>query len=347
MILHSPVWLALTPLLIIGWLWAMTRRPPTLLVSNTASFREAGQDHCRRRWLHPIRWPQWLLGLGTLLLVLAMARPQTRIEHETQEFAGVDMMLVLDLSGSMRYLYDEVAPAYIGRPLPRPPAELGLESRIEIARRQLERFITIRQQDRLGLVAFARHPYLVSPLTHDHQFLIDQLHELQQAHLPDGTEIAAAIAAAVDRLRHSQAPEKVIVLFSDGEDNVPFAITPRQAARLAAEFGITIHTVGLGGDRVFALRNTLRGPVLQPSDETFDQPLLEDMAEITGGQFFRARDEETFDRVIEEMERVTTFEFELPIRAEHRENFLLWSGAGLALLLLGLMLENTFCRTLP
>ncbi len=346
MTLDAPIWLWLAPLILAGLVWALTRPPPTLTVSTIRPFKKSRQPKSRHP-LHQINWPNYLFALGSLFLLAALARPRERIEPEPPPIKGIDIMLVLDLSGSMRYLYDNVDDKYIGRTLPADPKELGLNSRIDIALQELERFIEMRPRDQLGLIAFAREPYLIAPPTLDHEFIIEHLRELDQTHLPDGTEIAAPITSAIARLKESEAPEKVMVLFSDGEDNVPFDISPRQAARIAKQFNITIYTIGIGGENTYALRNTLTGKELRPSDETFDQPLLEDIAETTGGRFFQAGDEEEMQRVIDQINTLTAVELEPPVQVEYRELFLPWLLAGLAFLFAGLILKHTICRVLP
>lgn len=332
-----------------AFLWAIIRTsPPNLTVSTADNFKTTSSSRkIIKFYLHPVQWPKHLLLLGTLALLVALARPRLQIEHEMEEVKGVDIMLLLDLSGSMRYLYDNADEDFVGHPLPDRASELGLESRLEIAERELTRFVEMRPGGRLGLIGFARYPHLVSPLTFDHQFILNNLEQLKEVRLPDGTGIAAPILAGVSRLKQSDSPERVMILFSDGEDNVPFEATPRQAAQIAAQHDIIIHTVGIGGGDTYSLRNTLTGQKLQPSDETFDQPLLEYIAEKTGGRFFKAEDSEQMRRVIDEIDQLTAAELERAVRAESRDIFFPWLITGLLLLLAGAVLEHTYCASVP
>lgn len=344
---NNPGWFLLTPLIVLIIWRGLVRRPPTAVVSDIKAFKVADKGFGGYWFSHPVQWPKYLLGAGLLFLVIALARPRERIGHVPLGREGVDIFLVLDLSGSMRYLFDDVNKGIVGRSFRGSPEEAGVISRLRLALRELNRLIEKREQDRIGLIVFARRHYLVVPPTLDHSFLRGHLEMLDEVYFSDGTGIAAPLLSAVSRLRESDAAEKAVVLFSDGEDNVPFPVSSRQAAELAADYNITIHTVGIGGEETFTRRNTLSGWELRPSTNTFDQTLLEEIADKTGGYFFKAADEAGFGRVMDELDGLITADFEDRTVIKYREKYLGWAVAGLLLLISGLVLERTFCRVLP
>ncbi len=349
MYLQNPIWLILA--LPLAWaVWrAAGQRPPTVTVSDLRPYKAERQTKLAH-WprLHPVRWPLYLCAVGAFSLIIALSRPRRELDARPPSPLGTDIVLVLDLSGSMRYLYDDIDEAWLGRPLRTSSAELDLASRLEVAIGELSRFIESRPHDRIGLIAFARTPYLVSPPTPDLDFLLANLRLLEEARLPDGTGIAAATLSALARLREAESPQPVVVLFSDGAESVPFPVGSRAAARLAREYGIVIHTVGIGGRQTYSLRNTLAGSVLVPTSETFDRELLEDMAEITGGRFWQAGRAEEMQAAMREIDQAIT----IPLddhgrRVEYREAYQGWAAAGLVMILLAIVLEKTVCRRLP
>ncbi len=239
------------------------------------------------------RWTRVLLALRNamlLLAVVALARPRagSRAENVTSE--GINIVIAIDLSSSM--LSQDFQP----------------DNRLEVAKRTVKQFIAERTSDRIGVVAFASEALTQVPLTTDYAVVNAAVDNLQAGQLEDGTAIGTAIATAANRLREAPGRSRVMILLTDGVNNRG-SIDPRTAARAAAEFGIKIYTIGVGtegmapvpvGRGLFGLRYENR-PV------EIDEALLTDVANVTGGKYFRARDAAALRHIyqqIDEMERV-------------------------------------------
>ncbi|MGB4575135.1 MAG: VWA domain-containing protein, partial [Kiritimatiellia bacterium] len=238
---------------------------------------------------------------GLALLVLAAARPQRGLSESRAETEGVDIVLVVDTSTSMRAEDFSTATQRMNR--------------LDAVKSVLRRFIQAREDDRMGIVAFAAMPYTLAPLTTDHAWLLLQVERLQTGMLEDATAIGDAIASGVNRLRDSKAQTKIVILLTDGINNAG-RMSPQDAAQAAAALGIKVYTIGAGATRP-------RGGGLfgfgLGSDE-IDEATLKKIAEITDAQYFRAGDlkslEETYD-AIDQMEK-TKIELEQFTRYEER-----------------------------
>jgi len=239
------------------------------------------------------RWSRLLVVLRNLLLLLAvvaLARPRAGARAETVTSEGINIVIAIDLSSSM--LSQDFQP----------------DNRLEVAKRTVKQFIAERTSDRIGIVAFAAEALTQVPLTTDYPVVNTAVDNLQAGQLEDGTAIGTAIATAANRLREAPGRSRVMILLTDGVNNRG-SIDPRTAARAAAEFGIKIYTIGVGtegmapvpvGRGLFGLRYENR-PV------EIDEALLTDVANITGGRYFRARDAAALRRIyqqIDELERV-------------------------------------------
>jgi len=223
----------------------------------------------------------------------------------------------------------------------------SLTTRLETAQAELRRFVQRRPDDRIGLIAFSTGPLLVSPPTLDHDFLLARLDSLDVHLLPDGTEIAAPVAAAVRRLKDLGAGRRIVVLFTDGENTVPGRISPRQAADLARQFEIPVYTVGIGGDRAVLRIAGVVGAQLRPVPSRLDRQALEDIAARSGGEFLAAGDAAAFAAVMAHIDRIETRPLEEQRLVDAHEQFLPWLLAGLALILAGYVIENTWLQALP
>jgi len=279
-------------------------------------------------------------------LIVALMRPQLGIERFIRRAEGIDVMLALDASGSMQ-AYD-LPESYRTESEVRRDIQAGiLRTRIEVAKEELRKFVEGRPNDRIGLIVFATLPYVASPPTLDHRFLLEQLSEINAGELGDRTGIAAPIASAAGRLEKSPAKRRVLVLFTDGDNNVEAKVTPQQAAKLAATFDVAAYTVGIGSPRSVVAVQTAFGALLQPSGAGFNEKLLREISDVTGGRYFEARDAQAFRKVMEEIDALETTALEQPTYMDYKEQFAGWLAAGLSLLLAAAIIENSVLQVVP
>jgi Ca-activated chloride channel family protein len=325
----SFLWLlALLPLLAI----LRGRRGPVAAVkySNAGIARQVARETRSRagRWFAPLN----LLALA--LLVVALARPQFGRSTSVVEASGVDMILALDCSGSME-AYDFKID---GKPA----------SRIDIVKSVVAKFIDARPNDRIGLVGFAGAPYLVSPLTLDHDWLDQNLDRVQIGTVEDGTAIGSALATSVNRLRDQEGKSKIVVLLTDGQNNMG-KILPETAAQAAKALGVKVYTIGAGvrGEAPVPVTDAFGNRRLAMASVDVDEDTLKKIADETGGQFFRATDTESLEAIYAEIDRMEKTTHELK-KFEHRSELFAWALVpALALLGVGLGLEHTRFRRLP
>src|SRR6202048_2939890 len=317
------------------WLWLLALLPMVVLLRGgrgpvaAVEFSDVGlaRQVARGSRARAGRW-LWLLSvLAGALMIVGLARPQ-RAHSRTEVTAnGIDIVLGLDVSGSMQaldFLMDN-----------------RRVNRIEIVKSVVSKFIEERPSDRIGLIAFAAAPYLVSPLTLDHDWLQQNLVRVSTAvGTDDGTAIGAAIAASVNRLRTRAAKSKVIILLTDGMNNTG-KISPVAAAEAAKAMGVKIYTIGVGvrGDAPFPVRDQAGNARLMMIKVDVDEKTLQAVAEETGGKFYRATDTDSLQKIYEEINR-----FEKTAQTvqkfEHTEELYPWAlTSSLAILGLSLTLQ--------
>lgn len=279
---------------------------------------------------------RWLMLSGTIAcFTVALARPRLGKTQDTIESSGVDIFLCLDVSGSM--LAEDF--------------QLGREraNRLEAVKDVTRRFIEGRPNDRIGIIAFAGRPYLVSPLTLDHTWLAKNLERLQVGLVEDGTSIGTALASASNRLKDKQAKSKVIVLLTDGDETVT-TVPPATAAEAAKTLGIRIHTIAAGTNGVAPYpvgRDFFGNKVYRDIKVTVGEGQLRKVAEIGGGQFFMATDTASLKKIFSEIDQLEKTEVKLQHRVDWREFFQWFIAAGTALGVLHLVLSQTLWRTAP
>ena len=341
---HSVWWAALLLPLAAIVVLAWRRSPPTITVSSIEPFRPGTAPGGRERTVAAI--PLCLHGIGLCLLTIALMRPQEGTERIIRHAEGIDIMLALDVSGSMQ-AYDIPETYRDGDEVMRAIRQDALENRLNVAQKELKRFVEDQPNDRIGLIVFAKLPYVVCPPTLDHDYLLNNLQLLDAGQLPDGTGIAAPVTSATDRLKGSEAKRRVLVLFTDGDNNVEAPISPSQAAKVAKTFDVVLYTVGIGSDRSVLLLDSPFGKRLRSGVAGFNEDLLRQMADTTGGRYFEAQDAAAFHKVMEEINRLEKTKIEQPVYIDYREQFLPWTIAGLGCILLACVLENTRLQHLP
>jgi Ca-activated chloride channel homolog len=279
---------------------------------------------------------RWLMIFFTLgCFAVALARPRLGKTQDTIESSGVDIILELDVSGSM--LAEDFT--------------LGKEraNRLEAVKDVTRRFIEGRPNDRIGIVAFAGRPYLVSPLTLDHDWLVKNLERLRVGLVEDGTSIGSALASAANRLKDKQSKSKIIVLLTDGDETIT-TVPPTTAAEAAKTLGIKIYTIAAGTNGLAPYpvgRDFFGNKVYRDVKVTVDEGSLRKVAEIGGGQFFLATDTESLNKIFSEIDRLEKTEVKLKRKVDWKDLFPWFIGAGAAIGALHLLLSQTLRRTTP
>jgi Ca-activated chloride channel family protein len=318
-------------LLPIVMLWRGRRGPIAAIEYSDISLAREVARASRNRigrllWMLPI--------LACALMIARLARPQ-RAHSRTEVTAnGIDIVLGLDVSGSMQALDFKVDNQRVNR--------------IEVVKSVVSKFIDERPDDRIGLIAFAGAPYLVSPITLDHDWLQQNLERVSVGAVDDGTAIGSAIAACVNRLRLTPAKSKVVILLTDGVNNTG-KISPLAAAEAARVMGVKIYTVGVGvrGNAPIPIRDAAGNTRLITVKVDVDEKTLQAVADETGGKFYRATDTDSLQKIYEQINR-----FEKTAQTvqkfERTEELYPWALIpSLAILGLGLTLQQTWARRLP
>ena len=272
--------------------------------------------------------------LAFALLIVALARPRHGRGSTEIEASGIDIVLALDVSGSMEALDFKLE----GKPA----------NRLDVVKQVVAEFIGQRPNDKLGMVAFAGRPYLVSPLTLDHGFLAKRLADVKMGQVEDGTAIGSAIAASVGHLRDSNAKSRIIILLTDGVNNAG-AVNPPTAAEAAKALGIKIYTIGAGtrGEAPFPVRDAFGRTHLQTIKVEIDEEMLRSIATATGGQTFRATDTDSLAHIYRAINQLETTTRKLKKYQQYDELYLGFLMPGIGLLLLELVLNQTRFRRLP
>ncbi len=273
------------------------------------------------------------LGFG--LLVVALARPQKGHTDQEVSTEGVDIMLVLDISESMRAL------------------DFQPDNRLEVAKKTIRDFIRKRTSDRIGLVVFGARSFTKCPLTLDYNVLDQFVSEVTFTDFSFQTAIGTAIATAANRLKESTAKSKVIILLTDGSNNAG-EIPPLTAANAAAALGMKIHTIGIGKEGKVPIpvrvQNPFTGKITrqkQMMDSDLDEKTLQEIAQASGGTFFRAQSAEKLSDIYSQIDEMEKTEIKTTIYTSFEERFYPWLWAGFILLMLELILLNSRFRRIP
>lgn len=334
------LWLLLA-LPVLAVLKGRSGKSAALVFSSVAIARQvAGQARSSAgRFLFLLR----LLGLAAL--IVALARPQLGEGHSEVEASGIDIVLAVDVSGSMRAL-----------DLRRPDE---IATRLDIAKETIAGFIEKRPSDRIGLIAFAREPYLVSPLTLNHDWLLKNLERLHIGLIDEaGTAIGAALVMSSNRLRDLPAKSRIIILLTDGEETVG-QIPPVAAAEAAKTFDVKVYTIAAGktgrvpvpklDSQGQFIKNRAGQVVLERNymDSNIDEETLKEIASITDGKFFRATDAKDLENVYEEIDKLERTEVKLKHYSSYTELFLWPALLGLCLLGVEQLLGNSVYKRVP
>lgn len=280
-------------------------------------------------WKAHIHWLQTTLIWGGLIcLIIALARPQERLTTVERNAEGIDIVMVLDMSTSM--LAEDLKP-----------------NRFEAARQVAKDFIDKRETDRIGLVTFAMKSFTVVPPTLDYRLLKQLIDDLEMGIIQDGTAIGMGIATAVNRMKESPAESKVIILLTDGQNNAG-EIDPVTAADLALTYDIKIYTIGAGtrGTAPYPIQDPIFGQRYQNVQVNIDEEMLTQVAELTGGRYFRATDSEKLESVYAEIDALERTEVEELIYTDYEDKYPFYLGLSLILFGLSFLIKISITQTI-
>jgi Ca-activated chloride channel family protein len=331
MILAQPYLLFLLALLpFMAWLKGKRGHEAAFLYSSVQLVKgiagitrsRVGQILLRLRWL------------ALALLIIGLARPQLRQGQAIIQASGIDIVVALDLSGSMASEDFELRGERANR--------------LTVAKDVLEKFVNRRANDRIGLVAFAGRAYIAGPLTLDHDFLLQNIERLRLGTIEDGTAIGSALVAALNRLRGLQAKSKIVILMTDGQNNAG-SVPPLTAADAAQALGVKVYTIGVGtrGMAPFPYIDPFgrKQYVQQPVD--IDEETLKQIAAKTGAKYYRADNSDTLRAIYADIDRLEKTEAAVKKFQRYEELFPWVVLPGVVLLLLEIILGNTVWRKLP
>ena len=302
------------------------------LSRTQASFRlasaEAFEEMPRTLKVYLRHLPFALRVITIALVIIVLARPQAINSWQTTESQGIDIVLAVDISGSM--LAQDLSP-----------------DRLTAAKKVAAEFVTDRPNDKIGLVIFAGESFTQCPLTTDHKVLLNLLNEVTFGMVEDGTAIGLGLANAVNRLKDSDSESKVVILLTDGTNNRG-QIAPLTAADLARSYGIRVYTIGLGTQGVAPTPvQTQFGIRIQNVEVDIDEKTLTEIASITGGQYFRAEDNVGLSNIYEEIDEMEKYLINVQNVIRKQELYLPFALLALALIFIELVLRRTWLRSIP
>ena len=317
-------WLLLLLALMILWHFFWDKKSkPSVTISSTVAFKRAKSLYNQ---LYHLLFLLRIIAIA--LLIIALARPQTRSESaKTKITEGIDIVMAIDVSASM--LSQDLKP-----------------NRFEALKKVASQFVKDRPNDRIGLVIYAGESYTKTPVTSDKSIILNALSELTYGQIEDGTAIGMGLATAVNRLKESKAKSRVIILLTDGVNNTGF-IDPQTAAELAAEYGIKVYTVGIGtnGMALSPYALNIDGSIIYRMQQVdIDEPLMKKIAKTTNGRYFRATNNQKLQQIYDEINQMETTKVEEFKYTEVDEKFRLWVLIAGVLLLLEFLLKHTLFR---
>jgi Ca-activated chloride channel homolog len=315
--------LGLVPILVIWYISAYQKKQSSVMISGIRPLNGLSSWKTSLRHL-----PFALRMLAVVCLIVALARPQKRNDEEMVSGEGVDIILSIDVSGSM--LAQDLTP-----------------NRLEAAKAVAANFVDSRPTDRIGLVIFSGESFTLTPVTTDKAVLKTQIFNIRSGLLEDGTAIGSGLATSVDRLRSSKSKSKVVILLTDGENNGGM-IDPNTAKEIAKATGVRVYTIGVGTDGYAPIPvQTIGGIVMQREKVNIDEKLLKQIADETGGKYFRAKDNEGLTNIYSEIDKLEKSRIEVTALKRYTEKFFPFALAAAVLVFLELLLRMTVFRKFP
>jgi len=323
----NPEYLFLLLLLIPMIIWYIReihRSEASLQISSLQTLKDLPRTS-RMKFRH---LPFILRLLAISMLIFAIARPQSSNNWRTENTEGIDIMMALDISGTMQV--DDLRP-----------------SRLEAAKTVASEFILSRPNDNIGLVVFAGESFTQCPLTIDHNVLINLFSGVRYGLIEDGTAIGLGLANAVSRIKDSKAKSKVIILLTDGSNNRG-DIAPITAAEIAKTFGIRVYAIGVGSYGVINIPiQTPFGVRYQQEETQFDEKTLKDIANITGGKYFRATNNNKLRAIYQEIDQLEKTKISVKEFSNKSETYFIFALFAFIFFFAEILIRNTWMRTLP
>lgn len=327
MTFNNPEYLFLLLLLIpiVFWyIWELHKSDASLQISSHQKLAQFPKSK-KIKLLH---FPFILRILSITLIIIALARPQASNSWRTENTEGIDIMMALDISGTM--MAEDLKP-----------------NRLEASKSVASEFILSRPNDNIGLVVFAGESFTQCPLTVDHAVLVNLFNGVNYGMIEDGTAIGLGLANAVNRIKDSKAKSKVIILLTDGSNNRG-DIAPITAAEIAKTFGIRVYAIGVGSYGIVNVPvQTPIGIQYQQMESEFDEKSLQEIAAMTGGQYFRATDNSKLRKIYQEIDQLEKTKISVREFSKKNEQFFLFSLLALILLIMEVILRNTILRRIP
>jgi len=316
--------LLIIPLMIAWYIFRGMKVQSSVKYSSINIFK--GVPSTIRERLRHIPFAVRMLAIG--LLIIALARPQSFSSGENVTTEGIDIAMVLDISGSM--LAEDLKP-----------------NRLEAAKNVIDNFVEGRISDRIGLVVFSRDAFTQCPLTIDYNVLRNLLLDIRSGMIEDGTAIGNAIANGINRLKDSNAKSKIIILVTDGVNNSG-EVDPISAAEMAKTFGIRVYTIGVGtrGEAPYPVKTPF-GTRYQMVPVEIDEAVLQKISGLTDGQYFRATNNRALKEIYDKIDKLEKTKIEITSYKNASEKYHSWLWGGLILLLVELSLSGTILRKLP
>ena len=316
--------LIIIPILIIWYIFRCNKQQAYVRFSDTGFFNKLPKS-----WRSYLRHIIFILKIAALsLFIIALARPQSSSKNKKVNIEGIDIVLAMDISSSM--LACDLKP-----------------DRLEASKAVASNFVEGRHGDRMGLIVFSGETFTQVPLTTDHTMMLNMLKDMKCGMLEDGTAIGDGLASAVNRLKDSEAISKVVILLTDGDNNAG-SITPATAAEMAKLFGIRVYTIGAGtrGMAPYPVQTPFGGIQYQQVPVKINETLLQQIADETGGKYFRAESKESLQKIYDEIDKMERSKIEVNEFQRLHEEFyplVIW---GLILLVISFLLKNTIFKSI-
>jgi len=326
-IFANPKLLLLLLLLIPAVIWYILKSvklTASLTFSNLEGFNKAKGSY--KNVLRHVMFGLRMVAL--VLVIIAMARPQSSNQWKNVTTEGIDIVIALDISGSM--LAEDFKP-----------------NRIEAAKDVASEFISGRPDDRIGLVIFSAESFTQCPLTTDHAVLMNLFRGIKSGMIEDGTAIGLGLANAVNRLKDSRSVSKVVILLTDGVNNQG-SIAPLTAAEIAKVFGIRVYTIGIGTNGVAPYPvQTAFGIQYQDMEVDIDEPMLKQIAQMTDGKYFRATNNQKLLEIYKEIDKLEKSRIEIREYKKFHDEFFKYGLLAMVLLFVDLFCRYTILKTIP